>query len=158
MPIHRGAGVLIAFEGIDGAGKTTQAVQLERILREAGQGVVRSKEPTDGTWGQIIRKSAQNGRLPPKEELEIFIKDREEHVRTLISPALDQGKIVILDRYYFSTLAYQGERGIPVGEMKLRMEELFPIPDAVFLLNVDPELSINRIGIRGDTHNAFERV
>src|SRR5271166_6015958 len=72
-------------------------------------------------------------------------KDRTEHVEKLIGPALDAGKIVILDRYFYSSIAYQGSRGANVAEVKEIMESRFPIPDAVFLLDIDPILSVHRI-------------
>ena len=108
-------GLLIAFDGIDGASKTTQVALLADFLASKGE-TIRSKEPTDGKWGQIIRNAAANGRLPLEEELRVLIEDRKEHVRDLILPALSKGKAVILDRYFYSTIAYQGSRG--VAQMK----------------------------------------
>jgi dTMP kinase len=159
MPIHAGRGILIAFEGIDGAGKTTQAAKLAALLQQASEPYLSSKEPTNGTWGQKIRESAQSGRLPAKKELELFIRDREEHVSSVVQPGLDAGKVVILDRYYYSTIAYQGARGIPADQLKSQMEAAFPIPDAVFLLDIDPNLSGHRIAeLRGDSPNRFEKI
>ena len=152
-------GILIALEGIDGAGKTTQANLLVDALRAAGETVVASKEPTDGPWGQKIRGSAQNGRMSPLEELQAFIEDRKEHVANLIQPALDRGEIVILDRYFYSTIAYQGSRGrADAGAFDRDMRNMFPVPDAVFLLDVAPEIGLERISnSRGNTPNKFER-
>src|SRR5260370_25230495 len=104
VPDLRNRSILIAIEGIDGAGKTTQVERLAQALRVVGQELVISKEPTNGRWGKKIRESAANGRLPLKEELKAFINDRTEHVRNVIQPALDTGKIVILDRYFYSTI------------------------------------------------------
>jgi dTMP kinase len=149
-------GLLIVLEGIDGAGKTTQAESLHHLLEEAGWDVVRTKEPTDGEWGRMLRASAQTGRLSPKEELEYFIKDRRQHVEKLLKPALEQGKIVIVDRYYFSTAAYQGARGLDPEEL-LRVNEAFaPQPDLLILLEVDPAVGVRRIRQRGDRENLFE--
>ncbi|MBL9085553.1 MAG: dTMP kinase, partial [Planctomycetia bacterium] len=89
---------MIVFEGIDGAGKTTQVGLLVDALRRAGEDVVSSKEPTRGPWGMKIRESAVKGRLPEAEELQAFIEDRREHVRDLVGPALERGAIVVLDR------------------------------------------------------------
>lgn len=153
------SGLLIVFEGIDGAGKTTQAHMLKHELERAGLEVVISKEPTDGPWGQRIRKSAATGRLPLDEELHAFVEDRKEHVRDLIWPALTAGKVVILDRYYYSTMAYQGQRGADVDGIKEAMLEVAPIPDMVVLIDLDPNVSMLRIAeSRGDIPNEFEKV
>jgi dTMP kinase len=150
-------GILIAVEGIDGAGKTTQIRKLKQALRSAGETVVASKEPTNGQWGSILRKSAQTGRLSLSEELDTFIKDRTEHVAQLIQPNLDAGAIVILDRYFYSTIAYQGARGADVSSVTEEMFFRFPEPDAVFLLDVDPVTGIHRIANdRGEEPNHFE--
>ena len=75
----------------------------------------------------------------------------------LVSPALRAGNIVILDRYFYSSIAYQGSRGASVAEVKRLMESRFPIPDAVFILDVDPSLGIYRVAhSRGETPNHFE--
>src|SRR6266516_1826503 len=101
-------GFLIAIEGIDGAGKTTQAHFVQDKLMSRQLAVIRTKEPTMGHWGQILRDSALTGRLSLEEEVEAFLNDRREHVTNTILPELKAAKIVILDRYYFSTVAYQG--------------------------------------------------
>ena len=90
-------GLLVVIDGIDGAGKTTQANLLFQAFQNSNINAILSKEPTDGKWGRTIRISALNGRLPLEEELDFFIKDREEHVETLIRPSLEKGEIVILD-------------------------------------------------------------
>lgn len=158
MPRHRGKGVLVAFEGIDGAGKTTQANLLVSALLQADEPVTASKEPTTGDWGLRIRRSAAAGRLRPMEELKYFLRDREQHTQNLIRPALSKGNTVILDRYYYSTIAYQGARGFSVNDLKEMMEERFLVPDAVFLLDIDPAISLQRIAKRGDVPNEFERL
>lgn len=150
-------GILIAVEGIDGSGKTTQVGLLADFLTQCGEQVVRSKEPTDGKWGQKIRSSATTGRMSLGDELDAFIEDRKEHVATLIKPALEAGKIVILDRYYYSTIAYQGSRGADVNEISIAMAEIAPEPDVVFLLDVPSEVGIARISHgRNETPNEFE--
>ncbi len=155
----RERGLLIAVEGIDGAGKTTQVQLLADALRADGFVVVTSKEPTEGEWGQRIRETAANGRLDLDRELELFIRDRTEHADTKIRPALAEAKIVILDRYYYSTIAYQGSRGADFKEIQRLMESRFPHPDIVFLLDVDPVVSLKRIReLRGERPNEFERV
>ncbi len=150
-------GILVAVEGIDGAGKTTQVGLLRDALVRAGEEPVISKEPTGGKWGRLIKESATTGRMSPVEELEAFVKDRTEHFETLIDPALLEGRIVILDRYFYSSIAYQGSRGANVTEVASIMQERFPVPDAVYVLDVDPHLSVHRIAhSRNETPNHFE--
>lgn len=149
--------MFIVLEGIDGTGKSTQTGLLADWLREQGREVVLSREPTDGPFGRQLRESAATGRLAPEEELELFLKDRQEHVETLIAPALAAGKVVILDRYYFSTMAYQGARGFDPAEIRRRNEEFAPLPDHLFLLDLDLDTALGRIGTRGDTANEFEQ-
>lgn len=150
-------GVLIAVEGIDGAGKTTQTQLLADRLSDAGLDVVQTKEPTNGRWGTLLRESATTGRLSPEEELETFLKDRAEHVETLIKPSLEAGKVVIVDRYYFSTAAYQGARGMDPHELIARNEQFAPRPDLLVILDVDPAVGVARIRGRGDVGNLFEQ-
>ena len=149
----------MVFEGIDGAGKTTQAAKAAERLTAEGFAVVASKEPTNGPWGTMIRESAQTGRLDAEAELEAFVKDRQEHVANLIEPALAEGKIVLLDRYYFSSAAYQGIRPPHTVEEILEINERFaPKPDLLVLLDVDPRLGLKRVQGRGDVANLFEKV
>jgi dTMP kinase len=149
--------ILIAIEGIDGAGKTTQVDLLRRALENAGEAPVVSKEPTNGPWGKIIKESANTGRLSPADELNAFLNDRTEHVSSLVKPALEEGRIVILDRYFYSSIAYQGSRGAHYLEIREIMESKFPIPDAVFILDLEPIVSVNRIAhSRGEQPNHFE--
>jgi dTMP kinase len=149
-------GILIALEGIDGAGKTTQVEFLQKRLSQLSPVV--SKEPTDGPWGRKIRESAIRGRMQPDEELEAFIKDREDHIRTVIAPNLELGRIVILDRYFYSTIAYQGERSGNIESIRTRMVNTAPAPDMVFLLDLDPKVSIARVKNRSGVPNQFETI
>ena len=149
-------GILIAFEGIDGAGKTTQVERLTTRLSELGYDVKRTKEPTNGEYGTELRASAASGRLPIERELELFLLDRAQHVEQLIQPTLDSGGIVIVDRYYFSTVAYQGARGLDPAELLERNEAFAPQPDLLFVLDVDVEVGLRRIRARGDVANHFE--
>lgn len=149
-------GVLVAIEGIDGAGKTTQTARVAEALRADGYDVVTTHEPTDGPWGRRIRASASAGRMAPIEEFEAFLEDRKEHVSTLLRPSLDAGKIVLVDRYYFSSVAYQGVRGIDPEDILRRNEAIAPRPDLLVLLELDAHDGVSRVNARG-RGNLFER-
>jgi dTMP kinase len=149
--------VLIAIEGIDGAGKTTIARFLEEELKRRGYKAVLFKEPTSGPWGKKLKESYKS-RLTPAKELELFILDRKYDVEKNIAPALEQGKIVIMDRYYYSTIAYQGALGFDVEEIRMRNEEIAPKPDLVIILDISPEKSVRRISKRGEKPNRFEDI
>ena len=153
-------GVLLAFEGIDGAGKTTQARRLEATLRETGYPVLYTREPTTGPTGQKIRRliAAGRGTLRPEEELDLFLRDREEHVAAVIRPALARHEVILLDRYYFSTMAYQGALGLD-PEMIRRVNEAFaPQPHLTFVLDLPPAAGLDRIrGGRAAAPDTFER-
>lgn len=147
--------MLIAIEGIDGAGKTTIVKFLEDELKKRGYNVVTFKEPTESEWGRKIRQAFKDRSLKPEKELELFLKDREWNVKHNILPALKAGKIVIMDRYYCSTIAYQGARGIDPESIR-KLNEKFPKPDLVIILDIKPETAIRRIMRRGDKPNKFE--
>jgi dTMP kinase len=142
---HRG--VLIAVEGIDGMGKSTQVGRLVAGLVAAGWPAVATREPTQGPWGRKIRALAREGRadVSPEDELDWFLRDRMEHVESVIRPALRAGKIVVTDRYYFSTMAYQGALGIDPHRIREMNEALFPRPDLVILLRGEARLGLARI-------------
>jgi len=150
-------GLFIVIEGIDGTGKSTQASRLGEWFRAQGREVVVSREPTAGPWGKKVRESAATGRLSPEEELEYFLNDRRQHVEELIAPSLAAGKVVILDRYYFSTMAYQGARGFDPSEIRRQNEAFAPVPDRLLILDLDVDSALERIGARGDTANEFEK-
>jgi dTMP kinase len=150
-------GLFIVIEGIDGTGKSTQARRLGEWFAAKGREVVLSREPTDGPWGKKLRESAATGRLSPEDELECFLKDRRQHVEEKIAPALAAGKVVILDRYYFSTMAYQGARGFDPAEIRRLNEEFAPVPDLLLILDLDVNTAHQRIGHRGDSTNEFEQ-
>ncbi|MFT4177059.1 MAG: dTMP kinase [Luteolibacter sp.] len=152
-----GKGLFIVIEGIDGTGKSTQAKRLAEWLVTQSREVVVSREPTDGPWGKKLRESAATGRLSPHDELEYFLNDRKQHVEELIQPSLDAGKDVILDRYYFSTMAYQGARGFDPVEIRARNEAFAPTPDLLLILDLETDAALERIGARGDTANEFEK-
>jgi dTMP kinase len=152
-------GLLLVFEGIDGAGKTTQVRRLDERLQRAGYDVICLKEPTEGLWGQKLRQLAQHGRqeISPATELEWFLLDRREDVERNIQPALARRQIVVLDRYYFSTVAYQGALQLDPEEIRARNEAFAPPPDLVFLLHLPAVQGFQRVRQRG-TLSHFEHL
>jgi dTMP kinase len=156
--IHHFPGFLIAIEGIDGSGKTTQAQHVQSMLQGRKLTVIRTKEPTTSRWGQILRDSALTGRLSLEEELETFIKDRKEHVETQINPALREGHTVIVDRYYFSSMAYQGAQGMNPRRIMDLNEQFAPEPDLLVLLDLEPKIGMDRIRTRDDRAKYFKQT
>jgi dTMP kinase len=151
-------GLLIVFEGIDGSGKSTQARRLQRKLKSMGYAVVSLREPTRGKWGRAIRRLARTeGSLTPEEELDLFVEDRRENVRKNIRPALAERKVVILDRYYFSTIAYQGAKGIDPARIRRLNESFASRPDLVFILDIEAGRGLGRIRGRKKKDLLFER-
>lgn len=146
------------MEGIDGAGKTSVAALLSQYCGERGIACVLSKEPTSLRWGRELRKSAQEGRLTLEQELELFRKDREMHVEGTIRPALEQRHVVVVDRYYWSTAAYQGARGADPERLVAEHETFAPRPDVFLLLDVPVDQGLERIRRRGDEPNDFEKA
>lgn len=151
-------GILIAFEGIDGTGKSTQLPLLAAHLRSQGYTVLETREPTTGPYGQQIRELYQNRRQVSREqELELFVLDRKQHVEECILPALAQGTIVLTDRYYFSTAAYQGAAGCEPAAI-FGCHRFAPEPDLVLILTMTAGESVARIrDLRGETLNDFEQ-
>lgn len=151
-------GCLIVFEGIDGTGKSTQLELLANHLRGQGFDVVQTKEPTEGPYGRKIRSHyTRREKITQEEELALFIEDRRQHVNDLILPALEDNKIILCDRYYLSTIAYQGAAGGDMEEIA-RRNRFAPEPDLVLLFQNPPELSVKRItATRGDVLNDFEQ-
>lgn len=151
-------GFLFVIEGIDGAGKSTQARMLLRKLRALGIDAVSLREPTRGRWGREIRcKAKQADSLTPAQELDLFLRDRRENVDKNIRPGLEKGRVMILDRYYFSTIAYQGAKGLDPDSI-LRLNERFaPKPDLVFIMDLPAARGLGRIEGRASRDVLFER-
>jgi dTMP kinase len=140
-------GVLLALEGVDGCGKSTQAELLATALRERGLDVILTCEPTDSPLGQQIREYFQGPTryLSAKEELNLFMADRRDHGEKVINPALDEGKIVITDRYYYSTVAYQGALGLDPHRILAQNEILAVPPDLTVILTLPVAQALERL-------------
>ena len=152
-------GVLIVFEGIDGTGKSTQCSLLAKLLGEKQVPNIALAEPTRGTWGLKIRRLLTEGRegISPQEELSWFVNDRKEDIEKNIMPALQENKVVIMDRYYFSTAAYQGALGMNPEQILLDNEKFAPIPDRVLIFLSSTETCLERIESSRDQKSAFEK-
>lgn len=157
------SGFLFVLEGIDGSGKTCACKELVGKLQSIGYDVIYLREPTDlNQWGREIRARSPTGELTPEEELDLFIKDREWHIANRILPALKEGKIVLLDRYFFATGAYQSAvMDLHWSEILRRNREGInaPEPDVVFVLDVPAEIGLERAtGRTGKANLQFEKL
>jgi len=140
-------GFLIAVEGIDGSGKTTIAGYIKEVLEDFGFKAEVLKEPSDSAYGKMIKQSQE--RFPPEKELELFILDRVEDVEKNILPRINRCISVVMDRYYYSTVAYQGALGIDPNDILKKNEEIAPKPDLTLIIDVSPETALKRIAERG---------
>lgn len=155
-----GGGRLIVLEGIDGSGKSSLAAWLARRLTDAGNSTVLRREPTDGPAGQELRRIITEGRkgIAPEAETALFIEDRRQHVASGIGPDLEAGRVVILDRYYLSTAAYQGALGMDPESILAENESFAPQPDLALLLDLSVSTALDRITRgRGGQRSAFEK-
>lgn len=143
------SGLFISFEGIDGVGKSTQADLLETWLQGKGKTVVRTLEPGGTEVGVEIRKILlhHRGDLAPRAEAALFAADRAHHVASKIRPALSRGEIVITDRYFDSSVAYQGA-GRELSQTEVRDLSLWAVggllPNLTVLLDLPADVARNR--------------
>ena len=143
-------GVFIAFEGVEGAGKGTQIRLAREFLESEGYEVLVSREPGGTDLGERVRDlllDPKTGQVEPRTEALLFAASRSQNVAMMIRPALEEGKVVLCDRYVDSSLAYQGvARG--VGEQDVLSLNVWAtqglFPDLVILLHVEPELGLAR--------------
>jgi len=155
-------GLFITFEGIDGVGKSTQADALEQRIRALGHDVVRTLEPGGTELGQEIRNLLlhRKGHVAPRAEALLFSADRAHHVATKIRPALAEGKVVISDRYFDSSIAYQGA-GRELSMAEVRQINLWAvdnlIPHLTVLLDLDAETARSRRNGTGQEPDRLER-
>ncbi len=142
--------MLIAFEGIDGSGKTTQAELLSKRLSENGLRNVILREPGGTRLGEGVRDLLLHRtdlRINPAAEFLLFSASRAQLIREKVVPLLEQDTLVILDRYYYSSIAYQGfGREIPIEDIETvsRFATQNLAPDIVFLVNLEIEAALRR--------------
>ncbi len=136
--------MFIVFEGLDGAGNTTQSRLLAEFLKGRGHDALLTKEPTQNPIGKIIRDVLQHRlKTSPLALQLLFVTDRAHHFYSVIDPALKKGQIVVSDRYMFSTFAFGG---LGVDEELLKeLNEKFRIPDLTFIIDVPAEVAMERI-------------
>ena len=137
--------MLINLEGIDGCGKSTQSKFLMEKFEENNEKSVIFKEPTSGKYGKKLWEMLSGKREATTEQiLDLFVMDRKEHVDDKINPALKEGKIVLMDRYYYSTMAYQAAAGIDINRIR-KDNEFAPKPDIVLIFDLPADLAMKRV-------------
>jgi dTMP kinase len=159
------AGVFITVEGVEGSGKSTQLLRLSERLRHLGLPLVVSKEPGGTALGRELRRLLlephPGGEIwSPEAELLLFYADRAQHLKDVIRPALEAGKVVLLDRFEDSTRAYQGASGVPEDALDalsaLVLQRLKP--HLTLLLDLDPESSLQRVEVRNLSMEGFNET
>lgn len=149
--MNENKGFFITFEGIEGCGKSTQALLLANALRERGHEVLLTREPGGPVISEVIRKillDPEYFEMLPETEMLLYMASRSQHTGQWILPALKEGKIVISDRYYDSTIAYQGaarELDYSIIETITHFATYNTDPDLTFLMDLPVEVGMKRI-------------
>lgn len=141
-------GRFITFEGIDGAGKSTQIDVIETTLKARGFEVIRTREPGGTPLGEVIRKELLSVSMDPATETLLFFASRAEHIAQIIKPALNRGAWVLSDRFTDATYAYQvGGRGFPAHKVEEleRWTQGDLQPDRTVLFDIDPKVAAQRV-------------
>ena len=155
-------GYFISFEGIDGSGKSTQITRLKKYFEDKNYRVLLTREPGGTDIGEKIRElilDPQNKSMTPMTEAMLYAASRAQHVEEVIKPAVDEGRVVICDRFVDSSIAYQGYgrnlgesvniiNGYAVGEY---------MPNLTFLINIEPDIGNRRIGRRSKDRIELEK-
>ena len=153
-------GLFISFEGIDGCGKSTQIDLLVKHFTKLKKPIVKTEEPGGTTGANEIRKillRENNFQWSVETEALLFMAARNDHVEKVIKPSIKDNKIVICDRFMDSTLVYQGMRSSRAKQLSLTLFELIAInPDITFLIDMEPEIALNRALSRSTKEDRFE--
>ena len=154
-------GFFITFEGIDGSGKSTQIQKLAKFLEDNGFDIIMTREPGGSVGGEEIRNLLLQGevdRWSAETEILLFTAARRDHLERVILPALQDGKIVICDRFTDSTRMYQGMRGPKLRVLvdNLTEEVINCDPDLTIIIDIDPEISLRRAKSRETAEERFE--
>ncbi len=148
--------MFIAFEGLDGSGGTTQIGLFEAAVVAAGRGVCRTREPSDGPVGRLIRSELAGGVVGDAVFGMLFAADRRDHLDRVVLPALARGEVVLTDRYFLSSLAYQSQAlGL---ERVWGFNAEFPAADVVVMLDLPPAECLRRVEARGGVRDRFETL
>ncbi len=148
--------MFIVFEGIDGSGKTTLSKKLAEFLLSKGIKTVWTKEP----YSETIRELLKTKDLSPWGETHLFLADRDLHLKELIKPYLEKGYTVISDRFYLSTLAYQGYgRGLDLNRLREMNDNIRGDlkPDLTILLDLNVDIALERIKKDRKSTDRFEK-
>ena len=145
-------GLLIAFEGIDNAGKTTQVQRIGNWVRSQGRDTLISRE-LGTSIGQCFRAEFEAGKLSPRVKALLFAADRYHRLETEISPALGRGIVVLADRWALSSMVYRSVEGQGMTLVKY-INEGVTQPDMTFLIDVDPDLAYQR-GQAANRHSPY---
>jgi len=144
--------LFIVVDGLDGSGKSKIVKMLyDYLSRNSGYKILATREPTSGAYGRKIRQILRKEKNPKsngKKMAELFVKDRKWHLKNEIVPFLESGNAIVLcDRYYYSTIAFQAAQGINVDEL-IEKNKGFMKPGIAFILDVEPEIALERIAYR----------
>lgn len=152
------SGLFIVLEGIDGSGTTTQARLLAEWLESLGHKVTLTAEPTTRPVGALIRQILK-GALPEADEMLmafLFAADRADHLHNVILPALAAGRIVVSDRHYLSSVAYQS-LGVEMAWVET-LNSRFRRPDLTFYLDISPTVGLARKQRQGNAAERYEKA
>lgn len=152
--------LFIVFDGLDGSGKGEMIKKLEKYLGSKKLKILVTREPTDGYYGKELKEILKKEKDPKRGAekcLALFVADRKEHLIHEIEPFLENEGIVICDRYYYSTIAFQHTQGIEM-EQVIFPNMGFRTPDIAFILDLPAETALERIHKRGEDKEKFEQL